>query len=138
MPDPLVEHPPGVDPVVSSGTPARPTTKRSQVKLMLAELIDGQLSAGEAIQSERNLVRELGVSRVTVRQAISDLVAEGRLERVHGKGTYVTGPGSTPGCTSPRSPGRCVPAVWNPGPACWTRERWRHPAGRPRVADRHR
>ncbi|TDT34526.1 GntR family transcriptional regulator [Naumannella halotolerans] len=92
MPDPLVEHPPGVDPVVSSGTPARPTTKRSQVKLMLAELIDGQLSAGEAIQSERNLVRELGVSRVTVRQAISDLVAEGRLERVHGKGTYVTGP----------------------------------------------
>ena len=34
----------------------------------------------------------LGVSRVTVRQAIADLVDAGVLERVHGKGTYVTGP----------------------------------------------
>ena len=34
----------------------------------------------------------LGVSRVTVRQAIADLVEAGVLERVHGKGTYVTGP----------------------------------------------
>lgn len=86
-PDPLVEQPPGTGPAT-----ARPTTKRSQVKLMLTELIDSELSAGDAIASERNLVGQLGVSRVTVRQAISDLVAEGRLERVHGKGTYVTGP----------------------------------------------
>jgi GntR family transcriptional regulator len=37
-------------------------------------------------------VVRLGVSRVTVRQAIADLVAAGLLERVHGKGTYLTGP----------------------------------------------
>ena len=47
---------------------------------------------GDAIPSERALVTRLGVSRVTVRQAIADLVEGGVLERVHGKGTYVTGP----------------------------------------------
>ena len=80
------------DPLAEPDSAVRPSTKRAQVKLMLSELIDSKLRAGDAIDSERSLVRRLGVSRVTVRQAISDLVADGRLERVHGKGTYVTGP----------------------------------------------
>lgn len=50
------------------------------------------LRPGAAIPSERELVRELGVSRVTVRQAIADLVDAGRLEKAQGRGTYVTGP----------------------------------------------
>jgi len=62
------------------------------VRGILEKLIDGELSPGDAIPSERALVERLGVSRVTVRQAISDLVDSGTLERVHGKGTYVTGP----------------------------------------------
>jgi GntR family transcriptional regulator len=68
------------------------TTKRAQVRGILEELIETELSPGEAIPSERALVVRLGVSRVTVRQAIADLVAAGLLERVHGKGTYLTGP----------------------------------------------
>ena len=68
------------------------TTKRSQVRGILQRLIDDELSPGDAIPSERALVDRLGVSRVTVRQAIADLVDGGVLERVHGKGTYVTGP----------------------------------------------
>jgi DNA-binding GntR family transcriptional regulator len=71
---------------------AAPSTKRAQVRTILEELIDGELNAGDAIPSERALVGRLGVSRVTVRQAIADLVEAGTLERVHGKGTYVTGP----------------------------------------------
>ncbi len=76
--------------------PERPlkaaTTKRAQVRAILEQLIDAELNPGDAIPSERALVIRLGVSRVTVRQAIADLVDAGALERVHGKGTYVTGP----------------------------------------------
>jgi GntR family transcriptional regulator len=68
------------------------TTKRAQVRQVLEDLIDAELSPGQAIPSERALVVRLGVSRVTVRQAIADLVEAGILERVHGKGTFVTGP----------------------------------------------
>lgn len=68
------------------------TTKRAQVRRILEQLIDSELHPGDAIPSERVLVTRLGVSRVTIRQAIADLVEVGALERVHGKGTYVTGP----------------------------------------------
>lgn len=82
--------PPGVfQPVDHS---KRTTTKRVSVRRVLEEHIDTKLHPGDAIPSERSLVTALGVSRVTVRQAIADLVEVGRLERVHGKGTYVTGP----------------------------------------------
>ncbi len=70
----------------------RAPTKRAQVRHLLSERITNELRPGDPIPSERTLVRELGVSRVTVRQAISDLVESGRLERVHGKGTFVSGP----------------------------------------------
>jgi GntR family transcriptional regulator len=68
------------------------TTKRAQVRGVIEQLISGELHSGDAIPSERALVSRLGVSRVTVRQAIADLVDSGVLERVHGKGTYITGP----------------------------------------------
>ncbi len=68
------------------------TTKRAQVREVLERMIAGELHPGDAIPSERTLVERLGVSRVTIRQAIADLVDNGALERVHGKGTYVTGP----------------------------------------------
>lgn len=67
-------------------------TKRAQVRSILQKLIDNELKPGDAIPSERVLVVRLAVSRVTIRQAIADLVGSGALERVHGKGTYVTGP----------------------------------------------
>ncbi|GAB3622706.1 GntR family transcriptional regulator [Mariniluteicoccus endophyticus] len=69
-----------------------PATKRVQVRQRLEQMIATEHRPGDAIASERELVRLLGVSRVTVRQAIADLVETGRLERVHGKGTYVMGP----------------------------------------------
>jgi GntR family transcriptional regulator len=72
--------------------PASATTKRAQVRGILEHLIETELNPGAAIPSERALVIRLGVSRVTVRQAIADLVAAGVLERIHGKGTYLTGP----------------------------------------------
>ncbi|GAA1379099.1 GntR family transcriptional regulator [Luteococcus sanguinis] len=67
-------------------------TKRTQVRQILERRIREELHAGDALESERELVNQLGVSRVTVRQAIGDLVDEGMLERTQGKGTFVTGP----------------------------------------------
>lgn len=44
---------------------------------------------GDAIPSEHELTERYSVSRVTVRRAIDELVNEGRLYRIQGKGTYV-------------------------------------------------
>ena len=55
------------------------------------ELID-QLQVGQAIPSERRLSSELGISRLTVRAALDDLVRAGYLERRHGAGTFVSEP----------------------------------------------
>ncbi|GAB3707844.1 GntR family transcriptional regulator [Mariniluteicoccus flavus] len=74
------------------GETAGPTTKRVQVRHRLEKMIAADHRPGDVIASERELVKLLGVSRVTIRQAIADLVEAGRLERVHGKGTYVMGP----------------------------------------------
>ena len=57
----------------------------------MLELID-QLQVGQAIPSERRLSSELGISRLTVRAALDDLVRDGYLERRHGAGTFVSEP----------------------------------------------
>ncbi len=49
-----------------------------------------QLEAGEMIPSEWDLSDIYGVSRLTVRRAIDDLVRDGLLNRKHGVGTFVT------------------------------------------------
>jgi GntR family transcriptional regulator len=50
------------------------------------------LSPGDSIPSERQLSLDLGVSRLTVRAALDDLVREGYLLRRRGAGTFVSEP----------------------------------------------
>lgn len=64
--------------------------KRDRVRDVLLDLV-ADMKPGEAIPSERDLCKELGVSRPTVRAAIDDLVRSGLLVREHGRGTF-TGP----------------------------------------------
>ncbi|MDH3658738.1 MAG: GntR family transcriptional regulator [Alphaproteobacteria bacterium] len=49
----------------------------------------GMLQVGDALPSERDLADALGLSRVTVRKAISGLVNEGLLTQQQGAGTFV-------------------------------------------------
>ena len=69
----------------------RPMTKQSEAREAVLDLIE-QLGVGEAIPSERQLGLDLGMSRLTVRAALDDLVREGYLVRRHGSGTFVSEP----------------------------------------------
>ncbi len=65
----------------------------ARIQEYIAELIlSGKLAPDARIQSERDISDDLGVSRMTVRRAITELVNEGLLERKHGSGTYVAKP----------------------------------------------
>jgi GntR family transcriptional regulator len=59
---------------------------------LLRDIESGRYRPGDRILSERELCQEYGVSRTTVRQAINDLVHQGRLLRVPAKGTFVAPP----------------------------------------------
>jgi GntR family transcriptional regulator len=50
------------------------------------------LPPGTPVPPERTLATEFDTSRTTVRQALQELVVEGRLERIQGKGTFVAKP----------------------------------------------
>jgi len=62
-----------------------------QVRDYIQEQIDGsRWRPGAMIPREKDLCRRLDVSRITVREAMKILVREGKLERVQGKGTFVS------------------------------------------------
>jgi GntR family transcriptional regulator len=61
------------------------------VKRHLLDII-GTLPPGTLVPTERLLMVQLGTSRTTVRQALGELVGEGRLVRRQGSGTYVAEP----------------------------------------------
>ncbi len=71
--------------------PAGRLPKYYGVKRHLLELT-GALPAGAAVPPERELAQRYGTSRTTVRQALAELVVEGKLLRLQGKGTFVAKP----------------------------------------------
>ena len=58
--------------------------------IVLDKIKNGEYPEGSLIPSERDLGENLGISRMTVRQALNQLVSEGVLYREKGKGTYVS------------------------------------------------
>lgn len=74
-----------------SNMPADAAPKYYRLKTHILALIGG-LQPGTLIPTERALAEEYETSRTTVRQAISELVAEGRLGRIQGHGTFVAPP----------------------------------------------
>lgn len=64
-----------------------------QLKQDIKEKIhQGIWKTGECISSEREITESYAVSRMTVRQALGELVQEGILKREKGKGTFVCEP----------------------------------------------
>jgi GntR family transcriptional regulator len=58
------------------------------------QLLDSirDLPEGSPLPTERLLAEEYGVSRTTVRQALAEMLVEGRVYRLQGKGTFVARP----------------------------------------------
>lgn len=73
--------------------PIKPKRVADEVAQQLTELIyRGFLKPGERLPSERELARQLQVSRPTVREAINQLTVMNLVEQRHGQGTFVRSP----------------------------------------------
>jgi GntR family histidine utilization transcriptional repressor len=60
-------------------------------QLIVQNVASGAWGPDHKIPSENELVRDLGISRMTVHRALRELTSEGMLVRVHGVGTFVAG-----------------------------------------------
>ena len=70
-----------------------PAPLYSQLREVLrTRILDGSYQQHERLPSEAELMRDFGVSRVTVRQALNDLAKEGLIFKLAGKGSYVSKP----------------------------------------------
>lgn len=58
--------------------------------IILKKIQNGEYPAGSLIPSERDLGENFSISRMTVRQALNQLVMEGVLTREKGRGTFVS------------------------------------------------
>lgn len=67
---------------------ATPLSRQIQ-QAIASEIQEGRYAPGQRIPSETALANHFGVSRMTVREALAELVTEGLLRRVPGKGTFV-------------------------------------------------
>lgn len=76
----------------SEGRAAPHEPKYYLLKRALIDEFMRTLPPGHAIPPERALAESFHTSRTTVRQALQELVAEGRLERFQGRGTFVAKP----------------------------------------------
>lgn len=72
------------------------TLAEEAVEALSAPIHAGHLKPGDKLPTESEIVRQLGVSRTVVREAISRLQASGLVETRHGIGTFVTQPPEHP------------------------------------------
>jgi GntR family transcriptional regulator len=137
----------------------RGAPKGQALRAILEELL-GSLPPGAALPSERDLAERYGLARMTVRNEIERLTAEGSVYRLHGRGTFVAEPriaqagaltsftedmlarGQVPGSTVVSSEvvaadGFLAAALEvKPGDSCFRLDRVRTADGRPMAVER--
>lgn len=78
-------------------SPANDKPLFEQLRNQLRDDILGlRLKPGQKLPSEARLQENFGVSRITVRQALSALQSEGLIQTINGKGSFVTRPANAP------------------------------------------
>ena len=66
-----------------------------QIKTQIhSAVLSGELKAGEALPSLRNLAKELRISVLTVTRAYNELADEGVVQNIQGKGAFVMDKGN--------------------------------------------
>jgi len=76
--------------VMTAGMTARPASLYARIREELRTLIvSGAWQPNDPLPSERDLMAQYGVSRITVRQALGDLQKESLIFKLAGKGAYV-------------------------------------------------
>lgn len=61
------------------------------MRILVDEIVKGTWGIGDRIPSEDELSVRYGVSKITIRQALSNLAADGYLMKLQGRGTFVAG-----------------------------------------------
>jgi GntR family transcriptional regulator len=69
-----------------------PGAPKGQALRAILEQLVGELPPGSALPSERELAERYGLARMTVRNEVERLTAEGSVYRLHGRGTFVADP----------------------------------------------
>src|SRR5262245_66448844 len=59
-------------------------------RALAADIRRGRLRPGDRLPGSRRLAATLGVHRNTILAALAELTAEGWIEAIHGRGTFVT------------------------------------------------
>lgn len=74
--------------IIISNSSGKPIYEQisSQIKNLI---INGELSAGDALPSMRTLAKDLRISVITTKRAYNDLEQEGFIETITGKGSFV-------------------------------------------------
>jgi GntR family transcriptional regulator/MocR family aminotransferase len=92
-----------VIPLISVDRRARPPLHQQVYDGLRSAITVGRLAGGQQVPSTRDLSKDLGLSRIPVLSAYSQLIAEGYLETRAGAGTYVCKslPEQSTSCQSP-------------------------------------
>jgi GntR family transcriptional regulator len=75
------------------GTPYMLTIAAQLAVMLRTRIASGELAPNQPIPGESTLIQQYGVARETARKAVRDLVAEGLVHVVQGRGAHVAARG---------------------------------------------